>query len=66
MAIFPAIILAGLLFGLAHFDLGRIIPLSVGGAILCYIYERTGSILTSALAHGIWNGVMALVVFLSL
>lgn len=62
----PAIILAGFIFGLAHFDLWRIIPLSVGGAILCYIYDKTGSILTSAIAHGIWNGVMAVIVFLSL
>lgn len=65
VGIFPAVLIAGLIFGLAHFDLWRIVPLTAGGAILCFIYDRTGSILTSALAHGIWNGIMALVVFLT-
>ncbi len=59
-------VLAGLVFGLAHWDLWRAIPLAVGGAILCYIYEKTNSILVSALAHGVWNGVMSIIVYLSL
>jgi len=59
-------ILAGLIFGLAHWDLWRAIPLSIGGAILCYIYEKTDSIWVSTLAHGVWNGVMSIVIYLSL
>lgn len=57
---------AGLVFGLAHWDLWRALPLSIGGAILCYIYEKTGSIWVSTVAHGVWNGAMSLVVYLSL
>jgi hypothetical protein len=59
-------ILAGLVFGLAHWDLWRTIPLALGGIGLCYIYEKSGSIWVSVLAHGVWNGVMSILIFLSL
>ncbi|HCF70955.1 MAG TPA: hypothetical protein DER33_05100 [Syntrophomonas sp.] len=57
---------AGAIFGIAHWDLWRTIPLAIGGALLCYIYEKSGSIFVSALAHGIWNGIMSLIIYLSL
>jgi len=56
-------IAAGLIFGLVHWDIWRAIPLAIGGTLLCYIYEKTGSILVSALAHGTWNGIMALLIY---
>ncbi|MGI5921115.1 MAG: CPBP family intramembrane glutamic endopeptidase [Syntrophomonadaceae bacterium] len=59
-------IVAGTIFGLSHWDLWRTIPLSIGGAILCYIYEKSGSIFVSALAHGIWNAVMSLIIYFSM
>ncbi len=59
-------ILAGLVFGLAHWDLWRALPLAIGGAILCYLYEKTGSILVPITAHGVWNGIMALLVMLKI
>lgn len=59
-------VVAGTIFGLSHWDLWRTIPLAIGGAALCYIYEKTGSILVSALAHGMWNGVMSLIIYLSI
>lgn len=59
-------ILAGVLFGAVHWDLWRAIPLAAGGIVLCYIYEKSGSILASALAHGIWNGIMAFFVYFSI
>ncbi|MGE5391501.1 MAG: lysostaphin resistance A-like protein [Deltaproteobacteria bacterium] len=58
-------VIAGLIFGLAHWDLWRTIPLAVGGFLFCYIYEKTDSILVTALAHGTWNGIMALVIYLN-
>ena len=57
---------AGLVFGLAHWDFWRAIPLAVGGAILCYLYEKSGSIWATATAHSIWNGIMTLLVYFSL
>lgn len=59
-------ILAGLLFGAVHWDLWRAVPLAAGGVVLCYIYEKSGSILVSALAHGVWNGIMAFIVYFSI
>lgn len=51
-------VLAGLLFGLAHFDLWRAVPLAIGGAALCYIYEKSRSVLVPMIAHALWNGAM--------
>ncbi|MGI6452266.1 MAG: CPBP family intramembrane glutamic endopeptidase [Syntrophomonadaceae bacterium] len=59
-------ILAGLVFGLAHWDFWRTIPLAAGGACLCYFYEKSGSILVPTLAHGVWNGIMSLIVYANL
>lgn len=60
------ILLAGLVFGLAHWDVWRTIPLAIGGLVLCYVYERTGSIYVPIVAHGVWNGVMSLLVLLKI
>lgn len=59
-------VLTGLVFGAVHGDPWRAVPLAIGGAILCYFYEKSGSILVPAVAHGIWNGMMSLVVYFSL
>jgi len=60
------ILMAGLVFGLAHWDLWRTIPLAIGGVVLCYVYEKTGSIYVPMVAHGVWNGVMAFLVLLKI
>jgi len=57
---------AGSFFGLAHWDLWRMIPLTAGGFVLCYLYEKTGSIIIPTVAHGLWNGVMAIIVYTSI
>lgn len=59
-------ILAGILFGAVHGDIWRMIPLAVGGIGLCYLYEKTRSILVTTVAHGVWNAIMSLIVYLSL
>jgi len=61
-----AMAVSGIIFGLAHFDLWRAIPLAVGGAGLCYIYEKTRSILVTTVAHGVWNLIMTMMVIYSL
>jgi membrane protease YdiL (CAAX protease family) len=57
---------AGIIFGLAHWDAWRAIPLAIGGAILCYLYEKSDSIWATVTAHGMWNGIMTLLVYFSL
>ena len=61
-----AMAVSGIIFGLAHFDLWRTLPLAVGGMGLCYIYEKTHSILVTAVAHGVWNLIMTLMVIYSI
>lgn len=58
-----AIVASGVFFGLMHWDLWRTVPLAMGGMGLAYIYERSCSIYAPWLAHGVWNGIMALIVF---
>lgn len=58
-----AAVMAGLVFGLAHWDLWRTIPLAVGGTLLCLLYQRTGNIWVTIAAHGTWNGLMSLLVY---
>ncbi len=59
-------IISGILFGAIHWDLWRAIPLAIGGIGLCWLYEKTRSILVTTVAHGVWNAIMCLLVFFSL
>ncbi len=65
IGVIPGMIVAGIIFGMVHWDLWRAIPLSVGGIILCYIYEKTDSIFVTTIAHGLWNAIMSGVVYWS-
>ena len=59
-------ILAGILFGAVHGDIWRALPLAAGGIGLCFLYERTRSILVTTVAHGVWNGIMSMIVYFSI
>lgn len=61
-----AAIVTALIFGLIHGDLYRFIPLALGGLILCYLVERTQSLIPSIISHGMWNFIMILFYYLSL
>ncbi|HEX3016008.1 MAG TPA: type II CAAX endopeptidase family protein [Desulfobacteria bacterium] len=55
------IALTSLIFAAAHGDLIRFIPLLVGGICLNLIFERSNSLYSSIIAHGVWNGVMGII-----
>jgi membrane protease YdiL (CAAX protease family) len=55
-----AILVSALLFSLLHFSLYGLAPITIGGAVLAYLYHRTGSLVTSVIAHGTWNGITVL------
>lgn len=62
----PAMVAAGLLFGLAHLEPGLILPLSALGATLAFLYERSGSLLVPIFVHALWNlGQLVLAVVLA-
>lgn len=58
-------IISGIFFGLLHFDVLRFFPLFLGGVGLAYIYEKSNSLFSCMLAHGLWNGVMVLILYFS-
>ncbi len=57
------ILLTTLFFALVHGDLLRFAPLLMGGAALNLLFVRTRSLYAAIAAHGVWNGIMALLVF---
>ncbi|MBE3581502.1 MAG: CPBP family intramembrane metalloprotease [Thermoanaerobacteraceae bacterium] len=59
-------ILSSLVFALLHFDWLRFLPLAMGGLGLVYLYERSGSLITPVVAHGTWNTIMILIIYVSL
>lgn len=58
-------VISGIFFALLHFDILRFLPLLLGGIGLAYIYEKSGSLFACMLAHGLWNGVMILLLHFS-
>ncbi len=50
-----AIALSGGMFAIAHLNLADVLPLTVLGMALGYVYLRSGNLLASMLLHGIWN-----------
>ncbi len=63
--LFAGMIISGLFFALLHFDILRFFPLLLGGVGLAYIYEKSRSLFACMLAHGLWNGVMILLLYFS-
>ena len=58
------IILTGTFFAFLHFDLVRFLPLFIGGVVLTWLYERSSSLWPSIVAHGTWNVLMALALWI--
>jgi uncharacterized protein len=50
-----AIGLSGLVFAIAHLNLSDILPLTVLGCMLGFVYTRSKNLLASMLLHGLWN-----------
>jgi uncharacterized protein len=60
-----ALLVSGALFALAHADASAFAPLWAGGIVLAWVYARSGSLVSSMLAHGTFNAIqVALIVFL--
>lgn len=57
------VILTALFFGAMHFDFIRFIPLFLGGVVLTWLYERTQSLWSAVIAHGVWNILMTTIMW---
>lgn len=54
---------SSLLFGLAHFDLGVALPLTVCGIVLAGLYHRTGCLWSNITAHALFNSISFVALF---
>jgi membrane protease YdiL (CAAX protease family) len=61
-----AVVITGLVFGFSHGVLGALPPLVLFGIALGWIRLRSGSVWPGVLAHGFFNAVGILVVYLQL
>jgi membrane protease YdiL (CAAX protease family) len=58
-----AIGLSSLIFGIAHLSLSEVLPLTVLGMILGFVYARSGNLLSSIVLHSLWNSGTLLSLF---
>lgn len=65
IGVWPAIILTGLVFALLHFDVFGLLALTAAGIALTFLYERTGSLWSVVIAHGVWNVLVAVGLFVA-
>ncbi|MGE5405668.1 MAG: lysostaphin resistance A-like protein [Candidatus Saccharibacteria bacterium] len=54
------ILASAVIFSLFHWDKWRFLPLALGGMALAHIYEKSKTIYAPWVAHGVWNGIMAI------
>jgi len=62
----PGLVISSVLFGLLHGVLFLAPVLSILGALFAWLYERSDSLWPAILAHGLFNTVMVVGVYISL
>ena len=60
-----SIVAASLLFGCMHYDLFRLLPLTLGGIALNVVSVRADSLWASIIMHGVWNFMNTLMLLLT-
>ncbi|MBD2058761.1 CPBP family intramembrane metalloprotease [Oculatella sp. FACHB-28] len=64
MSVGWAIALSSLIFATAHLSLAEVLPLTLLGAVLGFVYTRSRSLLSPILLHSLWNSVTMIGLFL--
>jgi hypothetical protein len=64
MAVGWAIVLSGFIFAAAHLSLSEVLPLTLLGCILGFVYTRSRNLLSPMLLHSIWNSATMLGLFI--
>ncbi|MBP0016094.1 MAG: CPBP family intramembrane metalloprotease [Cyanobacteria bacterium SBLK] len=62
--VWGAIGLSGLIFAIAHLSLAEVLPLTVLGIVLGFVYARSRNLLASILLHSLWNSGTLLSLFI--
>ena len=55
MPVWGAIALSSLIFAAAHLSISEILPLSILGMVLGFVYTRSRNLLASMMVHSLWN-----------
>ncbi len=63
MPVWGAILLSSFIFALAHLSLSEVLPLTVLGMVLGFVYARSRNLLSSMLLHSLWNSGTLLSLF---
>jgi membrane protease YdiL (CAAX protease family) len=56
LPVWSAIVASSLVFSLAHLNLSEVLPLTILGIILGFVYTRSRNLLSNILLHSLWNG----------
>ncbi len=64
MSTWSAIGLSSLIFATAHLSFSEVLPLTVLGAILGFVYARSRNLMSSILLHSTWNSITMIGLFL--
>ena len=59
-----AIALSSLVFAIAHLSLSEVVPLTVLGSMLGFVYWRSRNLLAPILLHSLWNSVTMIGLFI--
>ena len=62
--VWGSIVASSLIFAAAHLSLSEVLPLTVLGAVLGFIYTRSRNLLAPMLLHSAWNSVTMIGLFL--
>lgn len=63
--ILPSALLSAIVFSLIHMDFGVFWTLTALGFVLALIFEKTKNLAAPIIAHGMWNGLVVLHLFLT-
>ena len=64
MPVWGAILLSSFIFAAAHLSLSEVLPLTLLGAILAWVYTRSRNLLSPMLLHSLWNSATLVGLFL--
>lgn len=64
MPVWGAILLSSFIFASAHLSLSEVLPLTLLGAILAWVYVRSRNLLSPMLIHSLWNSATLVGLFL--
>jgi uncharacterized protein len=64
LPVWGAIALSSLIFAIAHLSVSEVLPLTVLGSVLGFVYTRSRSLLSPMLLHSLWNSVTMVGLFI--